>query len=82
MILSFFFSWFTYISIIVGCPSIIRADRGTENCTVAFVQPALRHTHQDHFAGEKSFQYGRSSSNQVPLMLSNDLVKHYCKYVL
>jgi hypothetical protein len=32
---------------------------------VAFLRPALRH---DAFAGGKSFQYGRSTANQVKLI--------------
>ena len=48
--------------IIIGCPSILRTDRGTEN---AFLQPTLRHEHSDPFSGEKSFQHGRSTVNQV-----------------
>ena len=53
------------VSSLTGCPGIIRADRGTENSIVAFLQPALRHHHLDNLAREKSFQYGRSSANQV-----------------
>ena len=53
------------VSTLTGCPAIIRADRGTENSIVAFFQPALRHHHLDNLAREKSFQYGRSSANQV-----------------
>ena len=49
----------------IGVPSIVRADRGTENTTVAFLQPAFCHDGQDHHACSKSFQYGRSSANQV-----------------
>ena len=51
--------------ILSGCPSIMRTDRGTENSIIAFLQPTLRHTHSDAFAREKSFQYGRSTANQV-----------------
>lgn len=53
-----------YIASLVGCPTVLRADRGTENTNVAFLQPFLRHG-DDAFAGEKSFMYGRSTSNQV-----------------
>ena len=49
----------------MGCPTILRADRGTENSIVAFLQPTFRHAGSDIFTGEKSFQYGRSSANQV-----------------
>ena len=49
----------------IGTPTILLADRGTENSIVAFVQPTLRSQHTDVFAAEKSFRYGKSSSNQV-----------------
>lgn len=49
------------IETVGGCPTILRTDRGTEN---SFLQPTLRHENVDDFAGEKSFQYGRSSANQ------------------
>lgn len=49
----------------VGCPTLLRTDRGTENANVAFLQPFLRRDGEDSFAGEKSFMYGRSTSNQV-----------------
>ena len=44
---------------------ILRADRGTENTNIAFLQPFLRDQGVDSFAKEKSFMYGRSTSNQV-----------------
>ncbi|XP_062522376.1 uncharacterized protein LOC134197129 isoform X2 [Corticium candelabrum] len=47
-----------------GCPRVLRADRGTENTNVAFIQPFLRHFDKDALAGEKSFWYGKSTSNQ------------------
>ena len=53
--------------ITVGCPTILRTDRGTENTNIAFLQPFLRDQHDDPFAKEKSFMYGRSTSNQVCL---------------
>ncbi|XP_014681903.1 PREDICTED: uncharacterized protein LOC106821551 [Priapulus caudatus] len=46
-----------------GCPMKMRADAGTEN--VASVQAFLRRGGSDAFAGNKSFQYGRSTANQV-----------------
>ncbi|XP_065909324.1 uncharacterized protein [Dysidea avara] len=45
---------------LAGCPTILRTDRGTENTNIAF----LRDQHDDPFAKEKSFMYGRSTSNQ------------------
>jgi hypothetical protein len=38
-----------------GTPSIVRADRGTENTAVAFLQPTFRHSRTDDLAGDKSF---------------------------
>ena len=51
--------------VLLGCPTIVRADRGTENCNVAFLQPFLRTNSHDSFRDEKSFMYGKSTSNQV-----------------
>ena len=48
-----------------GCPKILRTDPGTENSLVAVIQPALRHTGSDNFAGSNSHRYGKSPSNQV-----------------
>ena len=39
--------------------------KGRENSIVVFLQPCLRHEHLDDHAKENSFQYGRSSANQV-----------------
>lgn len=47
-----------------GSPSIVRADCGTENVKVAGVQRFLRRDSHDSFAGDKSFMYGKSVSNQ------------------
>lgn len=46
------------------CPRLIRADHGTENGHVKQVQQFLRRNENDSFAGENSFVYGRSTSNQ------------------
>ena len=51
--------------IFLGCSRLVRADRGTENCTVAFLQPFLRRRGHDRLSGVNSFQYGKSASNQV-----------------
>lgn len=50
---------------LLGCPTLMRADRGTENVLVAAVQMAFRDEHGDAFAGTKAFRYGRSTSNTV-----------------
>ena len=36
--------WYNDV-IIVGCPTLVRADRGTENSKIAFMQPLLRRHH-------------------------------------
>ena len=51
--------------VIIGCPSIIRSDHGTENTILASTHMALRHYHNDEFSGEKSFRYGASTTNTV-----------------
>ena len=49
----------------VGCTAqIIRSDKGTENVNVAAVQRFFRRDDQDEFAGDRSFLYGKSVSNQ------------------
>lgn len=45
-------------------PLIVRADRGTENSIIANIQVALRWYHNDAFSRERSFMFGRSTSNQ------------------
>ena len=47
-----------------GCPKVIRADRGTENGHVELMQRLLRRNHTDQFSADRSFLYGRSTSNQ------------------
>ena len=47
-----------------GVPRIVRGDKGTENCNVAAIQRFFRRDGADAFAGDKSFLYGRSVSNQ------------------
>ena len=41
----------------------IRGDHGTENGTVAALQNIFRAEGTDNFAGERSFQYGKSIAN-------------------
>lgn len=53
----------------LGCPTVVRSDRGTENCNVGFLQPFLRRDGEDCFSGENSFMYGKSTSNQVCISL-------------
>ena len=47
-----------------GCPSILRADRGTENGIMASGQCFLRRIGTDSFAGLKAHRFGSSHSNQ------------------
>ena len=61
-------TWYLYSMVCIGCPRIVRSDRGTENSTVAFLQAFLRRNPQDQLAGALSFQYGRSASNQVSVL--------------
>ena len=48
----------------IGCPRVIRADKGTENVRVAAVQYALRREH-DRLAAEKNIRYGSSPANNM-----------------
>ena len=45
-------------------PTLIRADKGTENSLVENLQQCLRYDHDDEYAGEKSFLIGKSTANQ------------------
>lgn len=47
-----------------GTARVIRADGGTENVYVAALQRFFRRDGNDSMAGDKSFLYGRSTSNQ------------------
>ena len=49
----------------LGLPRVLRADQGTENTTVAALQPFLRHKDTDDMGGERSLMYERSTANQV-----------------
>jgi hypothetical protein len=53
-----------YVDTIEGTSRIIRADRGTENVNVEALQRFFRRSSEDDFARDKSFMYGRSTSNQ------------------
>lgn len=58
--------------LLTGYPSILRTDAGTENSSLAYIQPVLRHNHSDEFAKESSHRYGKSTTNQV---LNNKNIK-------
>ena len=53
----------------LGCPAILRCDKGTENSILAACHMTMRHTHTDDVSGEKSFRYGPSTSNTVKIVL-------------
>ena len=53
-----------YVRQIHGAPRIVRADCGTENVHVAAMQRFFRSSADDSFAGDNSFMYGKSTSNQ------------------
>lgn len=48
-----------------GCPTILRADKGTENVHAGTAQMALRLYHDDSMAASKSFMVGASVHNVV-----------------
>ena len=45
-------------------PLLVRSDRGTENVRIELIQKSIRRNHDDEFAGEHSFLYGKSTGNQ------------------
>ena len=53
------------VSFYVGVAKIIRGDKGNEKLNVAAIQRYFRCHGNDSMAGEKSFLYGKSVSNQV-----------------
>ena len=57
--------YFNYCYYFLGTPSLLCCDLGNENSHLAFLQPFLRRNSLDCYAGEHSFRYGRSVSNQV-----------------
>ena len=50
---------------VLGVPTIMRSDCGTENSSLAACHMALRHQHDDEFSGLRSFRYGSSTTNTV-----------------
>ena len=49
----------------IGCvPRLVRANCGTENSIISFLQPLFRHNNRDNMAGVRSFLYGKSTTNQ------------------
>ncbi|KAJ8017685.1 hypothetical protein HOLleu_44735 [Holothuria leucospilota] len=54
----------TAVNSVGGCPRIVRGDLGTQNCAVRDMQFLLRRNGQDRHAADRSFVYGKSTSNQ------------------
>lgn len=58
-----------YIRKLKRVPRFVRSDHGSENNIIKDIQTFLRKDHTDVMHGEKSFQYGPSTSNQRIEML-------------
>ena len=52
------------VEVINGTATKIRADLGSENSYVYGIQTFFRRNDNDEFSGNRSFQYGKSTSNQ------------------
>ena len=53
-----------YVRQLGGTARIVRGDRGTENGNLAAIQRFFRRSMNDDFSGDKSFMFGKSTSNQ------------------
>lgn len=53
-----------YVRHISGTARVIRGDKGTENTNIAAIQRYFRSLGEDSFSGDKSFMYGKSTTNQ------------------
>ena len=56
----------------IGTAIRIRGDHRTENGTFAALQNIFRADGTDNFAGERSFQYGKSIASQVFFLVSSN----------
>ncbi|CAC5372184.1 unnamed protein product [Mytilus coruscus] len=56
---------------------MVRADAGTENVDIKYIQMALRSFHNGDVAGCRSFTVGKSSANQRIEMLWSFLMLHF-----
>ena len=54
----------------------------TENATIAVVQPVLRHSGDDSFAGGASHRYGKSTANQVWQIMQQLSYMNYYKHCM
>ena len=59
----------------IGCPRVVRADYGTENCTVAQLQIAFQMFHD--LSACKGFLYGPSTANVVRKCTLQSCVYYY-----
>ena len=66
---------FKYNSLL-GCPSIIRSDYGTENSVLAACHMALRHNHDDEFSG---FDLGLPQQTQLSSYVRTHTVHKSCR---
>ena len=57
--------FFKQIEVINRTATKIRADLGSENSHVYGIQTFFRRNYNDEFSGNRSFQYGKSTSNQL-----------------
>lgn len=56
----------------LGCPKVVRADKGTENAVVSYLHPFLRHQGTGGIEDcTNAFRYGRSVTNQVGITCSD-----------
>ena len=68
MVMTFCSDPVTYqsLALILGCPKIVRADKGTENAKISFLHPFLRYQCTDGVDNlPENFLYGKSVNNQV-----------------
>ena len=56
--------YFNYLLVAKAVPRKIGADRGTENVNITRSQRFLRQNHSDESSGYRSFQFGKSITNQ------------------
>ena len=62
------------LQIFIGCPSVLRMDRGTENTKVAALQYAFREDGTDEYAGIKSVPFGTCPVNCLPGLRNPELL--------
>lgn len=60
--------------LLLGVPTIMRSDCGTENSMLAACHMVLRHEHGDEFSCSKSFRYGSSTTNTVNIAIATCII--------